>query len=237
MAYAQSTTQYIPASNSDEATRSAFLIRVYQHVALAVLAFVAFEAVLFVTGIADLILDTFGGSNLLWLLLIGMMWMGGTLSANAAMRIDNPTIQYAGLFGQAAIYAVVFAPLLRIVSNSADGTNILLQAAVISLVGFAGLTLISMTTSKDLSFVRPLIMWGGFAALGLIVAGMIFGFQLGVWFSVGMIALSGVSILYQTQTVVRQFPAWAHVAAALGLFSSLMTMFYYIVRLLAQLRR
>ncbi len=237
MAYAQSTTQYIPASNSDEATRSAFLVRVYQHVALAVLAFVAFEAVLFVTGLADLILDTFGGSNLLWLLLLGMMWMGGTLSANAAMRIDNPSIQYAGLFGQAGIYAVVFAPLLRIVSDSADGTNILLQATVITLVGFAGLTVIGMTTSKDLSFFRPMLMWGGFAALGLIVAGMIFGFQLGVWFSVGMIALSGVSILYQTQTIVRQFPAWAHVAAALGLFSSLMTMFYYVVRLLAQLRR
>ncbi len=237
MAFAQSTTQYIPASNTDEATRSAFLVRVYQHVALAVLAFVAFETVLFVTGIADFMLDTFGGSNLLWLLLIGLMWLGGTMSANAALRVDNPNLQYAGLFGQAGIYSFVFAPLLKVVADSDGGSGILIQAAGITLVGFAGLTVIGMTTSKDLSFLRPMVMWGGFVALGLIVAALLFGLSLGIWFSVGMIALSGVSILYQTQKVVRQFPAWAHVAAALGLFSSLMTMFYYVVRLLAQMRR
>ncbi len=237
MAHAQSTTQYIPAANTDEATRSAFMIRVYQHVALAVLAFVAFEAVLFVTGIADWMVDTFAGSNLMWLLLIGLMWVGGNISQNAALKVENPNLQYAGLFGQAGIYSLVFAPLLRIVANNDGGSSILLQATGITLVGFAGLTVIGMTTSKDLSFLRPMLMWAGFAALGLIVAGMIFGFGLGVWFSVGMIALSGVSILYQTQNVVRRFPAWAHVAAALGLFSSLMTMFYYVVRLLAQLRR
>ena len=235
MAYAQQS-QYVPAINADEDVRSAFLIRVYQHVALAVLAVVGFETILFVTGLAQGILNFFGGSPFLWLGLIGAMYLGTNMSFKAAQRIDDTNIQYAGLFGMAAMYSVVFAPLLRSVFN-ADGSGLVWQAALITLVGFAGLTVIGMTTSKDLSFIRPIIMWGGFAALGLIVAGALFGFQLGVFFSVGMVALSGASILYQTQTIVRQFPAWAHVAAALGLFSSLMTMFYYVLRLLAATRR
>ena len=235
MAYPQQT-QYIPAINADEDVRSAFLIRVYQHVALAVLAFMAFETVLFVTGLAQGILNFFSGNGFLWLGLIGAMYLGSTMSFKAAQRIDNTNIQYAGLFGMAGMYSIVFAPLLRSVFN-ADASGLVWQAALLTLVGFAGLTVIGMTTSKDLSFMRPILLWAGCAALGLIVAGAIFGFQLGIIFSVGMIALSGATILYQTQTIVRQFPAWAHVAAALGLFSSLMTMFYYVLRLLAATRR
>ena len=46
-----------------------------------------------------------------------------------------------------------------------------------------------------------------------------------------MIGVSGASILYQTQTIVRRYPIGAHVAAAIGLFSALMTMFWYVLRL------
>src|SRR3546814_7271216 len=42
-----------------------------------------------------------------------------------------------------------------------------------------------------------MLMWGGIAALVLIVAAVIFGLSLGIWFSVAMIALAGGSILYQ----------------------------------------
>lgn len=237
MAY-PSEARYIPAVAETEDLRSAFLVRTYQHVALAVLAFVVFETFLFVTGLAEAILNIFSGSNgnYLWLGLLGVFWIGGMIASNAAAQIGNVNLQYAGLFGMSALYSVVFAPLLKSVYN-ADADVLIWQAAIITLIGFAGLTVIGMTTSRDLSFMRPLLLWGGFIALGLIVAGALFGFGLGVWFSVGMIALAGASILYQTQTIVRQFPAWAHVAAALGLFSSLMTMFYYVLRLLAATRR
>jgi FtsH-binding integral membrane protein len=52
-----------------------------------------------------------------------------------------------------------------------------------------------------------------------------------------MIVLSGAAILYQTQTIIRQFPGTAYVAAAVQLFGSLMTMFWYVLRLLMQLTR
>ena len=47
-----------------------------------------------------------------------------------------------------------------------------------------------------------------------------------------MIGLSGASILYQTQSVLRRYPIGSHVAASVALFSSLMTMFWYVLRLL-----
>ena len=55
-------------------------------------------------------------------------------------------------------------------------------------------------------------MWGGVSALVLIVAAVLFGLSLGIWFSVAMIALAGASILYQTQTILRRYPprpTWA----------------------------
>ena len=51
MAYPQPTMT--PVIHADEDTRARFLVRVYQHLALAVLAFMAFETLLFTTGLAE----------------------------------------------------------------------------------------------------------------------------------------------------------------------------------------
>ena len=65
----------------------------------------------------------------------------------------------------------------------------------------------------------------------LIVAALLFGLDLGIWFSVAMVALMGATILYNTQQILRRYPADAYVAAAVSLFSALMTMFWYVLRL------
>jgi len=80
------------------------------------------------------------------------------------------------------------------------------------------------------------VMYGFVAALALIVGAIVFGLSLGVWFSVGMVALTGAAILYQTQTIIREFPVAAHVAGALALFSSVMTLFWYILQLVGVAR-
>ena len=84
---------------------------------------------------------------------------------------------------------------------------------------------------------RPLIMWGFGIAMVAIVGAVLFGFNLGIWFSVAMIALAGGAILYQTQTIIRTYPANAYIPAAISLFGSLMTMFWYVLRLFMQLSR
>jgi FtsH-binding integral membrane protein len=71
----------------------------------------------------------------------------------------------------------------------------------------------------------------------LIVAGALFGFQLGTFFSVAMIALAGGSILYDTSNVIHRYPQDRHVAAALELFASVALMFWYVLRLFLSGRR
>ena len=61
-------------------------------------------------------------------------------------------------------------------------------------------------TRADLSYLRPILLWAGVCALVLIAGALLFGLNLGVWFSVAMIGLAGGSILYQTQTIIRRYP-------------------------------
>ena len=70
----------------------------------------------------------------------------------------------------------------------------------------------------------------------LIVAGMIFGFQLGLVFMVAMVALAGASILYNTSQIMNSYPEDRYVGAALGLFAGVALLFWYILRLLMALR-
>ncbi len=234
MAYASPLSQ-APVISADEETRGAFLFKVYQHVALAVVAFMAFETVLFVTGAAEALNTLLSGSSLIWMLVLGVFYAANFMATKSAHNLENPSLQYAGLFGMAGAYSLIFAPFLYYVFNSeGNGGSTVVEAAMVTIAGFVGLTVVGMITRKDLSFMRPLLMFGGIMAIVLIVASLLFGFNLGVWFSVGMVALSGASILYQTQNIVRTYPAWAHVGAAVSLFGSLMTMFWYILRIFSR---
>jgi len=80
-------------------------------------------------------------------------------------------------------------------------------------------------------------MVGGFAAIGLIVCGTLFGFQLGTLFSAGMVALSAGYILYYTSNVLHHYRTDQHVAAALALFAAVALLFWYILRLVMALSR
>ena len=219
-----------PVISTDEQTRSAFLVRVYQHLGLAVAAFVVFETLLFMIGLAESIYNLIAGSSGMWLLILGGFMVVNWMTSSAAHNLSNPRAQYAGLFGLAAAEAVIFAPLLFRVFNT-DGSGTVAAAAFVTLFGFAGLTAVAMLSKSDFSFLRPILMFAGIMALVAIGGSLLFGFHLGVWFSAAMVLLAGGSILYQTQNIVRQYPAWAHVGAAVSLFGSLMMMFWYVLRI------
>lgn len=233
MAYPQPSMT--PVIHADEDTRSRFLVQVYQHLALAVLAFIAFETLLFVTGIAEGIYDFLAASGgIAWLLILGGFTIVNVIASRSAHQLNNPQAQYGALFAMAAAESFIFAPFLYYVFNgprAEDGATSVVSAAIVTLVGFAALTAVAMTTRRDLSFIRPMLMWGFIVALGLIVAAVIFSFELGPLFSIAMIALAGASILYQTQQIVRRYPEWAYVGAAVSLFASLMMMFWYVLQL------
>jgi hypothetical protein len=102
---------------------------------------------------------------------------------------------------------------------------------------FGGLTLIVFVTRKDFSWMRSILVIAGFVAMGLIVCSILFGFELGTIFSAAMIALASGYILYYTSNVMHHYRTDQHVAAALTLFAAVALLFYYILRLLMQLRR
>ena len=223
--------QGIPVAAEDSEVRAAFIARTYAHLLGAVMLFTGLEVVLFATGAADSITETLLGTN--WLLVMGAFILLGWLATRTAHRASSLPLQYLALLGYVVAEAIIFVPLLYI-AEYASGGGVIATAAAITLVGFTALTAIVFVTRKDFSFMGGLLRWGGVVALMAILSGVVFGFQLGTFFSVGMIALAGGSVLYDTSNILHRHPADRHVGAALELFASLALMFWYVLRLLSR---
>jgi hypothetical protein len=114
-----------------------------------------------------------------------------------------------------------------------NGLEVLKQAAIMTGVLFAGLTVIAFFSNRDFSFLRNVIVIGGFLSLGLIVVAAIFGFNLGLWFSLGIVIIASASILYETQKLKDVYTPNQYVGASLQLFASIMLLFWYILRILS----
>ena len=82
---------------------------------------------------------------------------------------------------------------------------------------------------KRIFLLRAGLTAGFFIAIGLIIE-ILFGFNLG-WFSVGMCVLAAGSILYQTSNMIHKYGTEDYVPAALGLFASLMLLFWYVIQI------
>ena len=207
--------------------RATFLARTYTHLFASIATFTLIEIFFFSTGIADSIASTLLGTN--WLFVLGGFIIVSWGASRAAHRASTLTAQYAALGGFILAEAIIFVPLLYVANRYAPGA--ISSAATVTLMGFAGLTFIAFRTRKDFSFLKGLIGWGMMLALLAIVGGVIFGFELGTWFSVAMVGLAGAAILYDTSKIMRDFPVDRHVAAALELFASVALMFWYVLRI------
>ena len=207
-------------------SRARFITRTYSTLFLAILAFTAIEIAFFMSGVADVVAPMLGRN---WLIVLGGFMVASWLGSRVAHSAESPIAQYAALGGFVFAEAIIFMPMLWIANTYVPGA--IQSAALVTLVGFGGLTAIAFTTRKDFSFLGGLLRWGGIVALVLIVASLIFGFQLGVFFSVAMVAFAGAAILYDTSNILRHFPEDRHVGAALELFSSVALMFWYVLRI------
>lgn len=218
-----------PVATLDVSARAEFVKKTYSHVLGSILFFTLVELVFFATPVADAIVESLAGSRATWLLYLGGFMVVGWLASNTAVRAKSPGAQYAALFGYVLVEAVIFVPLLWIADRYAPGA--IQSAALVTVVGFSGLTAIAFVLKKDFSFLRGIVMWGGVVALLLIVGSIAFGFQLGTFFSVAMIGLAGASVLYQTSNILLHYPEDRYVGAALALFASIALMFWYVLRI------
>lgn len=221
-------------AHSTDVDKASFYKKTYLHVALAILVFAGVETILLKTVPAELIYMMVG-QNYSWLLVLGVFWLGSFMASKWSLSQSRST-QYVGLGLSVLLYAVIFLPMIS-VALLQDGTgNLIMQAALLTTAMFAGISAVAFTSKRDFSFLRNIITIGGFIAIGLIVAGMIFGFNLGLWFSVGMVILASASILYETSKLKDTYGTHQYVGAALQLFASIMLLFWYILRILMSRR-
>ena len=215
--------------------RASFITKTYLHLAGAVAVFAGLCAIMLTYGVSEKMVGLLAGSRFGWLIVLGEFMLVSMVASNWAQSAVSPATQYAGLGLYVVAQSVIFAPLLYI-ANRLD-PSVIPSAAMTTLVLFGGLTLAVFVTRKDFSFLRTFLVFGGFAAMGLIVMAILFNFQLGAIFTYAMIALCCGYILYDTSNVLHHYRIGQHVAAALALFASVALLFWYILQLFMSSRR
>ena len=220
-------TSNIPAAQLDAQSRGTFIARTYNHLFAAIACFAIIEIVLFKTGIAQPMAQAMLSTS--WLLVLGGFVVLSWIASSVANRATSLPAQYMALAAYVVGEAIIFVPMLYLADSFAPGA--ISCAALVTFLGFSALTAVVFFTRKDFSFLRGILMWGGIIAIVAIVAGVIFGFQLGTFFSVAMVGLAGASILYNTSNVLYRYSEDRYVAASLQLFASVALLFWYVLRI------
>jgi len=222
-----------PVEYAGANVRVDFIRRTYQHLAWAVLGFIAVEALLLQWSGAQVLVRTMTRGYAWFIVLaafMGVSWLAEKWARSGA----SAQMQYAGLALYVVAEAVIFLPLLYMAAYFSS-PNVIPTAGIVTALLFGGLTYIAFTTRRDFSFLGSILSLGGFVALGVIAASILFGFSLGVFFAGLMVAYAGGAILYNTSNIMHQYRPDQHVAAALALFASVALMFWYVLQIVMSL--
>ncbi|SDG86626.1 Bax inhibitor-1/YccA family protein [Winogradskyella thalassocola] len=223
------TSEKIVIGSISDVERATFYKKTYGHVAGGVLVFILFEYLLLQSDtVVEFMLSMTEGYK--WLLVLGGFMLATRYAEGLAMKTTDKNTQYMAYGIYIFFQALIFVPLIYMAAYYMEsGPEILNQAAIVTLALFTGLSAVVLMTKSDFSFLKTGLTIGFFIAIGLIIAGTLFGFSLGLWFSVAMCLLAGGSILYQTSNLVKTYGVDDYIPAALGLFASLMLLFWYIL--------
>ena len=236
-------------ADAPAADRAAFFRRTYGLVAIGFAAFAALLAIFFVgfdqrSGIAFALfaglgsmISSLGGWSILLVMLA--FWGATTVAQSLAFNRASRGAQYAGLGLYVLLEALIFVPLIGyvILSTKGNASTVLVPAGIVTAGMIAGLTALVFMTNLDFSFLKVAIILGSFAALAIVLVAAIAGLSLGAWFSIAMIVLMATVILYQTNEIKNTLETDQHVAAAFILFSSFVTLLFYVIRFFAGGRR
>ncbi len=220
------------AATAQTSERVAFIRSTYAHLFGALLALVGLEALMLDSGVGIRLLNAVAFERGAWLGLMVLFIGGGYAAQYMARNTASKPTQYLGLALYVGLWAIMLLPVLTICTLNTKYNHIPLQAALMTLIVFGGLTAAVFISKKDFSFLGYGIWIASLLALGLVVVACVTGLDLRVWFSVAMIALASACILYDTSNVLHHYPTNAAVSAALELFASVALLFFYVVRLM-----
>ncbi|GGX34625.1 Bax inhibitor-1/YccA family protein [Undibacterium squillarum] len=219
--------QLAGSEHSFGGSRERFIAKVFNHLGGALLAFTALEVFFFTSGIANAIMGAL--KFVPWMAILGAFMIVGWIATRAAHTAESLSSQYLALGAYILAEAVIFVPLLTIASKVAPGA--IANAGLITVLATLGLVGVAYVSRKDFSFLGTILKWAGLVAIVLIICSAVFGFTLGIIFSVAMVGFAGAAILYDASEVIHHYPEDRYVGAALQLFASVALMFWYVLRI------
>ncbi len=233
MSYGTETFMPQEGTFADKASadaRGQFIVKTYTHLFGAILAFIAIEAALLASPLAEMMMQMLAVSRFSWFLVLGA-FMGVSILANKWAHSDASVgKQYMGLGLYVFFEAVIFLPLMYMAIQFGP-EGVIASAAIVTLVTFSGLTAIVFITRKNFSFLGPILGVAMLGAFGLMICSALFGFSLGIVFVVALIVVAAGVILYTTSNIIHTYCIGQHVAASLALFAAVALMFYYVLLL------
>ena len=222
-----------PGGSGSAVSRGAFIRATYTNLAGAMLAFVALSGLIHMSGLGQAMLKLLAGGRFMWLGFMGAFMVVGWLASNMADSAQSNQKQLFGLGLYVIAEALIFGPMFALAAQVAP--NAIPAAGFVTLLLVGGLTWTAFTTKTNFSFMGGFLRVAGMVALGAIVASVIFGFSLGIWFSALMVLFAGGCVLYDTSRIIHDYPADRPAGAALHLFASIALMLWYVLRILMSL--
>ncbi len=165
--------------------------------------------------------------------IIGPLLLMVVVGAFMRMGASRYPLNLFALFGFAVFEGVLTGPLVYFY-QATRGAEVVAQAAVLTGVVFAGLTLYALTSKRDFSFLRGAVWTCLWLLIGMGIVGMLFGLDVFGWgWSAAWVLLMAGFVLYDTSNIMRHYPTNMAAAAAMALFFDFVVMFKHILRLVA----
>jgi len=211
---------HVPAAQAPVEERMAFLKKVYGLLSLSVILSAAAS---WVTVSNEDFLTTVASNQMVFFLLA----LGSIFFVMWARKKE--TMGIVALFSFTMLMGVSTAPIVLVYTGQA-----IINAAVLTGLVFAGLSLYTITSKRDFSFMGGMLTTG---LIVLIIGGLLnaFVFQssLGsfLYSSAGVFIFSGF-IVYDTFNIMRRYPTDEHVSATLSLYLDILNLFMMLLHLL-----
>lgn len=230
-----SSIDHQSAINASTEDRIEFLKNTYVHLGYAILLFVILESLLLQLDNVSNIVESMVASKWSWLftlsLFLGVSWFADKW-AQSEKSIGK---QYIGLGIFIVAESLVCLPL--IFEAIAIAPDVIGPAGLVTILLVFGLSYTSYTSKSDFILLRQILTIGSFIAIGLIISSLVFGFTLGVAFSVGMVILAAGSIIHTTKQIQYEYRTDQYVVASLHLFSAIALLFWYILKIFIDLNK
>jgi modulator of FtsH protease len=168
-----------------------------------------------------------------WLTFFALM--GGVMGAQAVRLM--PGVNLLALFAFTTFTGVVISPVIAIYTRLNPAS--ILQAGLLTVGIFGGLTAYVFASKKDFSFMRGMVTTGLIvvflaAVLNLFIVGSS-AFAFGI--SCAALLLFSGFVLYDTSNIIRRYPTNEYVAGALALYLDAFNIFLALLRILNAGRR